>query len=352
MTSKTKVIIAGCGIAGPVLAVLLKRQGYEPIIYERLETPTESGISLCLQPNGLRVLSQIPGLVESIQGGHIDRMLYYSFMPEDEGVLSETDSPTQLRAAVGFGLIGVRRTVFHRLLVDTAEKHGVPIVWGHQLVDLKQEDDKVVVTFQNGKTDTASYTGLVQVGGFSPKPDEPFFQHSTMMNFFDDGTHLITYPIAHDVYSWATTLLEPEAKESWKAIDQEAQERYKSDLRASNWGGGVGKMVQMASRIIKVTSTSHLHCVYIESSLHSMGYTIDPNWKKWHIGRVVLIGDAAHPTSPHLGQGANQAFEDIKLLTKLLREQNPAAADPTTSLLQKIFTDFETVHIPRSAKLV
>ena len=42
----TKVIIAGCGIAGPVLATFLKIQGYAPIVYERLESLTESGVSL------------------------------------------------------------------------------------------------------------------------------------------------------------------------------------------------------------------------------------------------------------------------------------------------------------------
>lgn len=44
--SKTKVIIAGAGIAGPVLAVFLKNKGYDPIIYERTDHPTVHGLSL------------------------------------------------------------------------------------------------------------------------------------------------------------------------------------------------------------------------------------------------------------------------------------------------------------------
>ena len=42
----TKVIIAGCGVAGPVLGILLKLKGYDPIIYERLDAPTDMGLSL------------------------------------------------------------------------------------------------------------------------------------------------------------------------------------------------------------------------------------------------------------------------------------------------------------------
>ena len=42
----TKVIIAGCGVAGPVLGILLKLKGYEPVIYERLDALTDMGLSL------------------------------------------------------------------------------------------------------------------------------------------------------------------------------------------------------------------------------------------------------------------------------------------------------------------
>ena len=46
MASKTKVIIAGAGIAGPILAVFLKLKGYEPIVYERTDSLGEVGQSL------------------------------------------------------------------------------------------------------------------------------------------------------------------------------------------------------------------------------------------------------------------------------------------------------------------
>jgi salicylate hydroxylase len=41
--ANTKVIIVGAGIAGPVLAIFLKTRGYDPVIYERLPGPAESG---------------------------------------------------------------------------------------------------------------------------------------------------------------------------------------------------------------------------------------------------------------------------------------------------------------------
>ena len=75
-------------------------------------------------------------------------MIYHSVLPEDEGLLGKVRIT---------GPIGVQRPTFHRRLVDLAQEHGVEIVWGHQLVALEQHEESVTVTFQNGKTDTASF---------------------------------------------------------------------------------------------------------------------------------------------------------------------------------------------------
>ncbi|KAJ7876599.1 hypothetical protein B0H13DRAFT_2548692, partial [Mycena leptocephala] len=78
-----------------------------------------------------------------------------------------------------------------------------------------------------------------------------------------------------------------------------------------------------------------------------------PELKSWHVGRVVLIGDAAHPTSPHLGQGANQAFEDVDNLVRLLIEHHPAPdTEPSSVALSTIFTQFEAKRMERTATLV
>lgn len=54
----------------------------------------------------------------------------------------------------------------------------------------------------------------------------------------------------------------------------------------------------------------------------------------------------------HLGQGANQAFEDIYHLVRLLLKYNPDAAGPSTELLGKVFREYETLRIERTTALV
>ncbi|KAF7333483.1 FAD/NAD(P)-binding domain-containing protein [Mycena venus] len=339
----TKVIIVGCGIAGPVLALLLKQKGYQPVIYERGKRAPDAGLSLMLQVNGLRVLSLIPGLVEQLPGMAVDQAIIYSVVPTDERILGQSSYPADLRRECGHGMIGVQRRKFTALLADTAIANGIEIHFEHQVVGVEQTDEYARVKLNTGETDTASFvvgcdglhsnvrialfgkedatfTGLTQTGGFTAAAFPG--QKPTMFNFYGDNIHVITYPISETGYSWALTQREPETKETWRAMDETAQDAFRNGP-FSQLPFGAGELVKNAEKITKY------------------GLYDRPELKSWHVGHVLLIGDAAHPTSPHLGQGANQAFEDVDNLIRLL-----AAA------LSAVFTEFEAVRMERTAALV
>ncbi|KAG1881389.1 hypothetical protein C8R48DRAFT_680793 [Suillus tomentosus] len=354
--TNTRVMVVGAGIAGPILAIFLKTRGYDPIIYERLPSPGEGGLSFVLQPNGLRVLSLIPGLVEQIPGYSPDRMVHCSSLDGKEDILTEADiSPDAAREQFGFPFIAVRRAEFQRFLIDTAEKHSIEIKWGHQAIEYEQSDDAVEVTFANGVKDTASFvvgcdglhsntrialfgkekanfTGLVQFGGLSPTP--PAFPGKfALVNNYGNGRHMVSYPIAEDKYAWAITSRQAEAKEDWKTQHVEQQDEIRRGP-LSDWGFGAGDLVRTGQNIIKY------------------GLYDRPELKSWFKGRIVLLGDAAHPTSPHLGQGANQAFEDIYHLMRLLKKYNPSTGQPSTELLSQVFIDYQDLRLPRTSELV
>ncbi|KAI0271690.1 hypothetical protein BC834DRAFT_841247 [Gloeopeniophorella convolvens] len=348
MSDSKKVIVIGCGIGGPVLAVFLKQRGYEPIIYERTEGPSDAGIGHMLQPNGLKVLSSIPGFLESLPGVEMDTMRTYSTLPEDEGLLGEHNGPSLMREAFGFAMRGVRRSEFISKLVQTVESFGIPIHWGHRLASLEQDEQSVRAVFADGSSDSgvflvgcdglhsatrialfghepASFTGLTQTGGISPTP-EALADKPAMVNWLGDGFHMIAYRITPTLTSWAITQREGEARETWRAADQEQVEATKK-LPPASWGWGASELVKNALKIVKY------------------GLYDRPELPTWHKGRVVLLGDAAHPTSPHLGQGANQTFEDVYHLTRLLDQHGIGE-------LEAVFTEYEQIRIPRCAELV
>ena len=60
----------------------------------------------------------------------------------------------------------------------------------------------------------------------------------------------------------------------------------------------------------------------------------------------------SHVSPQHLGQGANQAFEDIYHLVRLLTKYNPSAAAPSTEILETIFSEYEQLRIARTSALV
>ncbi|EKM53958.1 uncharacterized protein PHACADRAFT_257472 [Phanerochaete carnosa HHB-10118-sp] len=350
-----RVAVIGGGITGPALAIFLKLKGYEPVIYERSQASCEAGLCLGLQPNGLRVLSKVPGLVEHIRGWPVDEYGFYSVLPEDMGVLAELDQPKQLRLSQGIGPVGIRRSDLQRRLFEFVESIGVKVQWGCKLEELEQTEDSVRLRFANGVEEEASFvvgcdglhsntrsclfgdqpadfTGLTQCGGFSPIP-EHLRGRSMTMSLYGDGVHLIAVQVDEDTMGWAVTQREPEAKEAWRAMDDVALAELK-ESQFSTWDFGGGELVRNGTHVTKY------------------GLYDRPNLTTWYQGRVVLIGDAAHPTSPHLGQGANQAFEDVDLLIGLLEKYNPCAQSPSTPTLETVFTELETVRIPRTSKMV
>ncbi|KAG8996557.1 hypothetical protein FRB93_000699 [Tulasnella sp. JGI-2019a] len=261
-------------------------------------------------------------------------------------------------------MIGVRRATFHQMLIEEAQRQGIPIHFEKELTMIQQDDESktVTVTFADGTQEIgsfligcdgvhsgtraaifgkepATYTGLTQTAGLSLTPPSlsPPQNPATFMNVFGDGAHVVAYPISDTHTSWAVTVREAESRETWRAMGKEQQDAFCKETPYKEWRDPVNELVKAPVVLIK------------------FGLYDRPELSKWHHGRVVLLGDVAHPTSPHLGQGANQAFEDIYHLSRLLSLHIPSptpSAAASTAVLDTIFTEFETLRITRTSALV
>lgn len=122
-----------------------------------------------------------------------------------------------------------------------------------------------------------------------------------MLNVFGPAAHLIQYPISSTHSSWALTQRQSaEEQESWSLATPEEISACKAKLleQFGGWASPIPDIITGAERLVK-------YGIYDRPDLQA---------EQWYDGRCVLLGDAAHPTSPHLGQGANQAmYVDHKL---------------------------------------
>ncbi len=292
-------------------------------------------------------MSQIPGLAQKFldNGAPLD---YLSHRISDGTLLSETFIGNySLR--FGYPLLGIKRTVVLRLLLDELNRQLIPVHFNKSLCALSQSKDHVTAEFQDGTkvigdyligcdglhsavrqllfgTDQPTYTGLTQTIGITNRMDQ--LDRSEMLNIYGDGgTHFITYPFDSKEACYACTFREPIADtESWRSLSNESAFKFIRECGFAQWASPVDKLISNTSRLIKI------------------GLYDRPELSTWYKDRVVLAGDAAHATSPHLGQGANQAMEDAYYLVQFWKTN--------VNNYIKAFEDYTQLRKERTTRLV
>ncbi|KAI9645499.1 hypothetical protein NHQ30_006238 [Ciborinia camelliae] len=354
-----RVIVVGCGIAGPVIAILLQKKGYIPIIVEKVRVLGDAGGSLFLQPNGLKVLNLV-GLATAATDNAPWAKESWDKTHTGE-ILGGGDLFGTLKETYGQPACGTKRTAFNLALEKAVMDAGIEFHSGWKLASIEESETDVVAVSEDGQRiegsfligcdgikaasrhillgrkgydePEATYTGLVQTNGFSPTPKS---LQNTMLNVFGPAAHLIHYPVSSTHSSWALTQRQSEEeKESWLLATPEQLAAQKADLlkQFGDWASPVPELFDGAERLLK-------YGIFDRPGLEA---------EQWYDGRCILIGDAAHPTSPHLGQGANQAMEDCYHLQRLLPD---AGSDISTEDLTKIFPEFAGLRQPKTALLV
>lgn len=321
MQSTMKVVIIGSGIAGLSAAIALRKAGLQVNLFERATQLTEVGAGISLWSNALRALDKIGA--GAVIRERIESLLRSEFRCNDGFHVAASFPASKLEAALGhrpvIGMIhraelveslagclpnDVARYGFEALAVrDTAKQVEVEFSNGHREVsDLVIGADGIHSKIRSLLLDSSPprYSGYTCFRGVTKSP--PSIEPGYLGEWWGRGCRVgITTLRNHCVYWWVTI----NTPQNLRVDDKR---RWLSD-RFRHW----------AEPVPELLSSTPDDAIF-QNDIIDRG----PN-RNWYRGRCLLIGDAAHPTTPNLGQGGCLAIEDAACLYHLFA--NSSALD-------------------------
>lgn len=308
-----RILIVGGGIAGLTLATALHQQGFRPELIERSPTwdHIAIGAGIAMQPNAMRIMRALGMSAAIEQAGCIIRR--WGFCDPQGEVLCETDLE-ELWGDVG-PFVGIERTKLHYVLVTGAAR--VPQRLGLSLTAMTQDSRGVRVTFSDGST--GEYDLVVGADGISSTVRERTLNASppadlgamnwrsispirpqgltAMRIFLGEGRFFGLVPLGEDRTYAFGYVYQPRLRDPLDGRLERLRERF----------AAFAPIVQQY--LASLERDEQIHCAAMEWV----------NTDEWCTGRVVLVGDAAHASSPLMGQGGCMAIEDAWVLAEVLR---------------------------------
>ena len=301
-----QIAIIGGGIGGLTAALALQQSGFQAEVFEQAPELLEVGAAIAIWSNATRVLQRLQ-LAEKILecAGVVEELRW---MDQNGFLLNRVSIADDKSPALALHRSDLQRTLRQALPQST-------IHLGHTLVAHRQQGDKMLATFANGNSVESDF--LIGADGV----------HSRVRaQFLNDGE-----PVSRGYTIWrGTSPITPVAippgvgmelygrgkrfgigpvglgRTGWWAAANADNTDQVTDLFAG-WYAPVMELIAATPRgsILRTGATDR-----------------EPN-KNWGTGRMTLLGDAIHPTTPNLGQGGCQAMEDALVLARCFERHGP-----------------------------
>ncbi|MFD1146990.1 FAD-dependent oxidoreductase [Saccharothrix hoggarensis] len=315
-----RATVIGGGIGGPVAAIALRKAGIEATVHERYDRAAGgSGGALSIAPNGVQAL-EVVGLADAVWdvGTPMTAMEMRSWTGKVLGRFGS--EPPQLL---------VWRSDLHRVLREEAARRGVTVRHGEEFVTAVDHGSHVTAHFADGSEVDSDV--LVGADGIRSTvravidPDAPRPRYSGLLGF---GARLArtgepsTGGVMRLVFGRRAFFgyqVHDDGSGGWFANLPAATPLTTAEARATGSGEWLAVLGEAfardrtpATRLIGRTDPADL---VVTGALEDV-----PSVPTWSRGRAVLVGDAAHATSPSSGQGASLAFESAVQLARCLRD--------------------------------
>ncbi len=320
----TKVLVAGGGIAGTITAIALHETGHEPVIHEAYDRTAEGvGAFLTLAVNGLDALAPLglKGLVKDL-GFDTPRIKLHLGNGREVG-----DFP--LGGALPDGTLSqtVLRSDLYVALRDETARRGIEVRYGKRLADARETPAGVLATFEDGSSSEGDL--LVGADGLWSRvrriidPQAPSPRYVPLLNTggLADGLHLDDEPgVMHMTFGkrlFFAHVVHPDGAVWWFANVPRKHDPSQAELATMTGDAWREDLI----RHLAADRTPAVEIVRATREIYRPWATYDfPSVPTWRTARTVIIGDAAHATSPAAGQGASMAIEDAVTLARCLRD--------------------------------
>lgn len=337
--SKSFAIIGG-GIGGLTTAIALHRKGHNVTVYESAPSFKTVGAGIVLAPNAIRAFQSIDIAEQVIAAGN--QLRKFSIRDSAGASLSASESE---KLALRFGplpTVGLHRADLHRVLLNQLPEDSV--LTNRLCTAFQQDRDGVVIRFSDGSTVKADYViaadGIHSIFRKALIPEATLrysgsacwravignrpadFPNGEASEYWGRGKRFGMVPLAGSAMYWYATLNVPTSE-------------------ASSFSADVNKLESLFQGFAPIV------CDVISRTTNDQLIRNDIfDFKpvtKYAFGNIVLTGDAAHATTPNLGQGACMAIEDAVVLAACVDREKDTI---------KAFRDFESRRVDRNRRIV
>ncbi|MBI3213454.1 MAG: FAD-dependent urate hydroxylase HpxO [Mycobacterium sp.] len=313
-----KVIVIGAGMGGMSAAIALRQIGIETEVYERVTENKPVGAAISVWSNGVKCLNYL-GLEEQTArlGGIVETM---SYLEAHSGETMCRFSMQPLIDQVGQRPYPIARAELQMMLMQA---YGLDdINFGMKMVSVCDGPDFASVTFADGTTETADmvigadgassitreyvlgapvtrrYAGYVNFNGLVDV-DEAIGPATEWTTYVGDGKRVSVMPVADNRFYFFFDVVEEQGLPYEKGSAREVLRGHFAD-----WAPGVHALIDR----LDPATTNRVEIL-----------DLDP-FDTWVKGRVAVLGDAAHNTTPDIGQGGCSAMEDAIALQWAVRD--------------------------------
>lgn len=316
-----KFLVIGGGIGGLTVSIALRRKGLQVDLIERDPDWSVYGVGIIQQSNVIRAMDQLGLLKEYVAAGQgFDQVEIFTPTGQRVAVVPSPKLVDGSPANMGIG-----RPALQKILADRARELGVSVRLGVIAEELSDDASGVDVTFSDGRT--GRYEAVVAADGIYSQVRKLLFPDAPAPAFTGQGVWRYNLPRPSDlnglcVFNGPTGVgLVPMSRDTmymFVTTPEPENLRYDDDglaktMRAKLADVPAAQIRELSEQIVEDSGLVYrpLEAFFLEGD--------------WHKGRITLLGDAVHATTPHLGQGAGMAIEDSIVLAE---ELSKAASPP------------------------